>query len=62
VIFLHGRLSCIRTMWPTHLNLVFLIFLLYNICKHSFLWATDFPRTLVLFPKPHDITCKKNNP
>jgi len=25
VIFLHGRLSCIRTMCPAHLNLVFLI-------------------------------------
>jgi hypothetical protein len=25
VIFLHGRLSCSRTMCPGHLNLVFLI-------------------------------------
>ena len=25
VIFLHGRLSCIRTMCPAHINLVFLI-------------------------------------
>jgi hypothetical protein len=25
VIFLHGRLSCIRTIYPAHLNLVILI-------------------------------------
>jgi hypothetical protein len=50
VIFLHGRLSCIHTMCPTHLNLVFLIAVTRSVSPYKWYSSSwSWPLTFIYY-------------